>query len=79
MKTKWAGKWGTRGSFPDDAPVNEFLVGATGGNEVVILAAAQLGRLSQAQAIRLAAWLTVLADDHKMEKLGAMVAKVLAT
>jgi hypothetical protein len=80
MRTKWAGQWGTPGSFPDDAPVNEFLVGATGGGDkVVILAGSRLGPLSQAQAIRLAAWLTVMADDHKMEKLGAMVAKVLAT
>jgi hypothetical protein len=67
------------GPLPDDMPINEFAVAGTGaGNEVVIIRP-PLGRLSQAQAIRLAAWLAVMADDVDLVRTAEMVEKVKAT
>lgn len=65
--------------LPDDAPVNEFLVGGTGAGDQVVILRAPLGRLSHAQARRLAAWLIVMSDDWDMAKTAEMVKKVLAT
>jgi hypothetical protein len=63
----------------DDVPLNEFMVGGTGaGNEVVIFRPPR-GRITHAQAIRLAAWLIVMSDDADLARTRAMVAKVVAT
>lgn len=46
-----------------DAPVNEFVVAATGAEDVVIMRL-PAGALSKDQALALAAWLVAVAGDR---------------